>query len=71
MIKKSKWVLNQNSNIRIEKKADIQGNSIKNITKLCNAEDYVIKLFEDYFTMINNNTYDATHGIGLKTLNCQ
>ena len=69
--KKKKRILNRNSKIRIEKKVDMQGNAIKNIMKLYNAEDYVIKFFEDYFTMINNNTYDATHGLGLKTLNCQ
>ena len=57
-------------NIRIaSRKSDKQNSEIKKIMNLYDAQEEVIKIYKDYFTMIYNARYDATHRKRLKVLN--
>ena len=50
------------------RKSDKTNSEIKNIVNLYDTQEEAIKFYKDFFTMMHNARYDATHRKGLKML---
>ena len=63
-----KWVITGRKLITGGRKLDKQNSEIKHTMNLYDAQEELIKFFEEYSTLIHNSRYDAADGKGLKIL---